>query len=164
MWTDDDQTTEIAITSTQPTNTQETNLRPIIVVERTTGVYMGISRDSRLKQNLSGSKFTVSDLISFSVIITVVAREGVEAEAIAFHICRMFQVFRRPLQRLGQIHGFDNRVQFSAETAHGAIVAGSSVPEWRASQIVFPTQIQDVIDVDTTEGAFASVIKEMDFS
>ena len=46
------------------------------------------------------------------------------------------------------MHAIGNNVQLTPETSHGALVPGSSVPEWKMVQLIVPFYIQDTISSD----------------
>ena len=108
------------------------------------------------ERNFAGDQFKISDIMQTSMTFTCCAREGIEAQEIAYLIFRMIPVFKPSIQKAGRIHWISNNVQIFPETSHGEIVQGSSYPEWRAVQVSVPFSIQDVI---SAEKGFYNVLR-----
>jgi hypothetical protein len=144
-WSINDTETEILIHDHNPTNTEKTNKRPFITTQRGAAILQGVSRDQTLSRTFAGDDIKFSDIMRLNMNITCVAREGIEAQDLAYLIFRMIPVFETSIIKVGRLHWIGNNIQILPETSHGAIVPGSSYPEWRAVQIVVPFAIQDVI-------------------
>lgn len=147
-WDPNPTETEIIISSAHPTETEETNKRPIIVVGRGNAQWSGVGRDQTLTRTLSGDQKRLSDIIHTSAIISCIAREGVEAQELAYIVSRMVPVFKADIQRIGHIHFISNNTMLEPETNHGSVVNGSGVPEWRMVRVVIPYAVQEEIKVD----------------
>ena len=147
-WHSNPTESEIIITDALPTSTSRTNKRPMIVTARGPAQYMGLSRDQTQKRNMVGDTQSFSDNISTIINFNCVAKEGIEAQEIAYTIFRMIPVFRASIQRLGRMHAISSNIQISSETGHNLIVPGSSFPEWRSVTVTVPFYIQDVIKAD----------------
>jgi len=147
-WSQNETETEILIYDHHPTGTQKTNKRPFITSTRGMAQMVGVSRDQRKDQDPLGEDFTVSDILITSIQLTCCAREGVEAQELAYLVFRLIPVFKPSIMKIGRIHHIDNRIQISPETAHGELVPGSSFPEWRAVQVQVTFSIQDVISIE----------------
>lgn len=147
-WDSNTQETEIVISDQMPTNIEPTNKRPIITTTRGTASWSSLSINQIRDQNLIGTQRVFSDLVACSMTLSVIAREGLEAQELAYMIFRMIPVFKPHLLRLGRMHSIGNNVQLTPETPHGALVPGSSVPEWKMVQMVVPFYIQDTISSD----------------
>jgi hypothetical protein len=137
--------TEIVISDQMPTNIEPTNKRPIITTSRGPASWASMSINQVRDLDLSGQRKVYSDLLSCSMTISVIAREGLEAQGLAYMLFRMVPVFKPQLLRLGRMHAIGNNAQLTPETPHGALVPGSSVPEWKMVQLVVPMYIQDTI-------------------
>jgi hypothetical protein len=158
-WHPNTNETEIIIAGKNPESAENANQRPIISIGRTEARWHGISRSGRISENFIGTKFTLADIIGFTILVTCVAKEGVEAGHIAWIVSTMFDVFRRPLMRKGRIHAFTNQHVIGAETRHGQLVPGSSFPDWIAVQLAFPCQVQHSLHVDTESNRFQSLFQ-----
>ena len=137
--------TEIVITDQNPDEIQKTNKRPILYTTRGPAGWASTSLGQRYSISIDSDDKTITDLINFSLTISVIAREGLEAQSIAYSIFRMIPIFKPALMRLGRMHAIGNNVSISPETAHGQIVPGSSSSEWRMVQLSIPCYVQDVI-------------------
>ena len=146
--------TEILITD-QESNVSST--RPRIVTTRAPVRYASTSRSQIMTEHLNSEDKIYADLLSTYVHINVVAREGLEAQKIAYLIFIAIPVFKRSIQRLGRIHSISNGITMSQETAHGQLVPGSSTPEWKSVQVSVPFYIQEVIKAEGE--AFYSLLK-----
>lgn len=99
----------------------------------------------------------ISDVFSCSLTISVIAREGLEAQNIAYTIFRMIPVFKTAIMKLGRMHAIGNNIQLTQETQQSQIVPGSSTPEWKMVQLMIPFYVQDVISVSTED--FYTLVK-----
>lgn len=147
-WSSNSEESEIVITNALPSSSEHRNNRPIISVSRGSAQFAGSSRDSTLSRNFSGDKQTLSDMIATSIMFSCVAKEGVEAQELAYTIFRMVPVFKASIMRLGRIHAIGHNLAVSPETKHGQLVPGSSSPEWRMVNVSAPFYIQDVISLE----------------
>lgn len=140
--------TEIVISDQMPTNIEPTNKRPIITTARGPASWASLSINQVRDRTLLGESRVYSDLVTCSMTISVIAKEGLEAQGLAYMLFRMIPVFKPQLLRLGRMHSLGNNVQLTPETSHGALVPGSSVPEWKMVQLTIPMYIQDTISSD----------------
>lgn len=147
-WDPNIQETEIVISDQMPTNIEPTNKRPIITTARGPASWSSLSINQVRDQDLLGRSKVFSDMLSCSMTLSVIAREGLEAQELAYMLFRMIPVFKPHLMRLGRMHAIGNNVQLTPETPHGALVPGSSVPEWKMVQLIVPFYIQDTISSD----------------
>ena len=147
-WHSNPTESEIIISDAMPTDTTRTNKRPMIVTMRGYAQSSGISRDGTQKRNMAGDSQVLSDTIGTVINFNCIAKEGVEAQDIAYTIFRMIPVFRASIMRLGRMHAIGNNISISTESSHNAIVPGSSFPEWRSVTVSAPFYIQDVIKAD----------------
>jgi len=99
----------------------------------------------------------MSDMMGTSMTLSVVAREGLEAQSLAYLIFRMIPIFKPQIMRLGRMHAIGNNITLTQETQMGQIVPGSSTPEWKMVQLMIPFYIQDVISAD--EKDFYSMVQ-----
>lgn len=151
--------TEIVISDQMPTNIEPTNKRPIITTSRGPLVWSGMSTARVRDQDIFGQHKVYSDIAACSMTLSIIAKEGLEAQALAYMLFRMIPVFMPQLLRLGNMHSLGNNVQLTPETAHGALVPGSSVPEWKMVQLVVPFYIQDTFS--TSDEGFYMMLKDV---
>lgn len=140
--------TEIVITDQNPDKIEKTNTRPIVATARGPATWAGTSTGQSIRHDLASPRTTYTDLIGTSMTLSVVAREGLEAQNLAYFIFRMIPVFKESIQRLGRIHAIGTNITLTQETQQGALVPGSSSPEWKMVQIIIPFFVQDVITAD----------------
>lgn len=143
-WDPNPNETEIIITDREPSDSENKSTRPIISTSRGPAVWSSTSLNQQMQPAFGSEKTVYSDLIGCSVTISVVAREGLEAQNLAYTIFRMIPVFKASILRLGRMHAIGNNISLTQETGKQAIVPGSSTPEWKMVQLIVPFYIQDV--------------------
>jgi len=156
-WSPDVNETEVIISDHSPAGMEVTNKRPMITTSRGGASFSSTSINQVMTPSLDGSKTVYSDLIGTSMTISVVAREGLEAQDLAYMIFRMIPVFKTQIMRLGRMHAIGNNIQVTQESQHGQIVPGSSTPEWKMVQLIIPFYIQDTISSE--EKDFYTVLR-----
>jgi len=98
-------------------------------------------------------------LINAAFTINCIAREGAEARKLAYYVFRLVPVFEKVLQKMG-IHGVVNNLVVGQETSAGALVQGSSMPEWKLVAVQAPFLIKDRLHLDATgDEAFQPMIQ-----
>lgn len=136
--------TEIIITDREPTDTDNKSTRPIISTSRGPAMWSSTSLNQQIQPSFGSERTVYSDLIGCSMTINVVAREGLEAQNLAYTIFRMIPVFKPSIMRLGRMHAIGNNITLTQETSMGSIVPGSSTPEWKMVQLIVPFYVQDI--------------------
>jgi len=136
--------TEIIITDREPVDSENKSTRPIISTSRGPAVWSSTSLNQQMVPAFGSEKTIYSDLIGCSMTISVIAREGLEAQNLAYTIFRMIPVFKPSILRLGRMHAIGNNISLTQETSRSQIVPGSSTPEWKMVQLIVPFYIQDV--------------------
>jgi hypothetical protein len=149
--------TEIIISDQNPSGMETTNKRPLIVTSRGPAGWVSSSTSQRTRLYFHKEDEVISDIINCSVTISIIAREGLEAQNIAYTIFRMVPVFKAEIMRVGRMHAIGNNIQLTPETQHGQVVPGSSTPEWKMVQLIIPFYVQDVISVTSED--FYTLIK-----
>lgn len=158
-WSPNSAETEIVITDQNPDEVDRTNKRPIISTARGPATWASTSMSQTELVSYASEDRRVIDMFSCSMTISVVAREGLEAQAIAYTIFRMIPVFRDGIARLGRMHAIGNQVTVSPETPKGQLVPGSSTSEWKMVQLTIPFYVQEVISV--SEEDFHSMVRDV---
>ena len=152
-WVPNATESEIHILDQGPYNVEHTNARPAII----TVVGPGTWSQGAFSQKAVMAPFPLEDptvflgLSSVSMTINCLAREGEEARALAYHIYRLVPVFEIALQRFG-VHGVINNLVVGQESPAGALVQGSSSPEWKMVPVQAPYFIKDALEMRTPEG------------
>ena len=105
--------TEIVITDQNPSGTEPTNKRPLISTSRGTAAWASTSLNQTMVPSFSSPKQVFSDIIASSMTISCVAKEGLEAQDIAYTVFRMIPVFKSSIRKgLGSI--FQSRFVFQS--------------------------------------------------
>ena len=156
-WSSNIEESEIIITDQNPTHVENTNKRPIVSTARGPATYSGTSLGHQIQPTFESPKKIVADLLGSSMTISVVAREGLEAQSIAYTLFRMIPIFKPQIMRLGRLHAIGNNITLTQETQQGQIVPGSSTPEWKMVQLIIPFYIQEVISAE--EKDFYSLVQ-----
>ena len=157
MWSPNIDETEIIITDQNPSHLESTNNRPIICTARGPATWSGTSLSQAMQPVFHSPRKVMSDMMGTSMTLSVVAREGLEAQSLAYLIFRMIPIFKPQIMRLGRMHAIGNNITLTQETQMGQIVPGSSTPEWKMVQLMIPFYIQDVISAD--EKDFYSMVQ-----
>ena len=147
-WSPNIDETEIIITDQNPTHVENTNKRPVISTSRGSATWSGTSLSQSMQPVFQSPKKVVSDMMGSSMTISVVAREGLEAQQIGYTLFRMIPIFKPQIMRLGRMHAIGNNITLTQETQQGQIVPGSSAPEWKMIQLIIPFYIPDVISAE----------------
>lgn len=150
-WTSDPDTTEIMITDQEPIGAAVTNKRPVIVSKRNGAGYASLGVGQVMMANYGNHDLRMSDLVNCSLTLTIIAREGIEAQSIAYEIFRMIPLFRGMIIRLGRMHSVGPQIQLGAEYPYKALNAGSSTPEWKAVSLSIPFSVQDTFTMTDSE-------------
>ena len=158
-WEENQDETEITITDQMPEHHEPNSRRPIITTARGPVSWAGMSNNQVRDQDLLGQHKVYTDIVACSMTISVIAREGLEAQNLGYMLFRLIPVFKPQLLRLGYMHSLGNNVQLTPETTHGALVPGSSVPEWKMVQVIVPFYMQDTISSD--DEGFYTMFKDV---
>ena len=150
-WSPNYDETEIIITDQNPDEVPKTNKRPIISTSRGTASWSSTSLGQSEKPSFASDKVIYSDILGTSITMSIVAREGLEAQDIAYTIFRLIPVFKRSLQRFARLHAIGNNIVITPETQQGQLVPGSSKPEWKMVQVHVPIWIQDRISAESQD-------------
>lgn len=152
--------TEIVITGEEPSGSERTNKRPHIAVLRTPVNYVNSSLGQVQTPAFNNDDATFTDLVQGAFVITVIAREGIEAQSLAYQLFRLIPMFRGTLNRLGQMQVYPGRMTLSGETPYRAIQQGSSVPEWKSVTLMLPFTVQDTFSIDS--GRYNAYVRKIE--
>lgn len=147
-WEENVDETEIIISDQMPDLAEPTNKRPIITTTHGPVSWGNFSKDQVRDQDILGRHKVYSDIVACSITLSIVAREGLEAQNLGYMLFRLIPIFKPQLLRLGNMHALGNNVQLTPETNRGALVPGSSVSEWKMVQLTVPFYLQDTISSD----------------
>lgn len=155
-WLPNESETEIFIMDQGPYNVETANARPAVVLI----VGPGSWSQGSFSQKAEMSPFPNEDptvflgMSSVSLTLNVIAKEGEEARSVAYYIYRLVPVFEAALQRFG-VHGVVSNLVLGQESSAGALVQGSSAPEWKLVPVQAPYFLKDALEMKTPEGAGA---------
>tara|TARA_R110002126_G_scaffold144720_1_gene290779 strand:+ start:246 stop:890 length:645 start_codon:yes stop_codon:yes gene_type:complete len=152
-WHKNDNETEIYIAGMEPDEGEALNNKPRIIVQRLAAQWGGRSIGQQQTFGIfTGSKI-FTDLISCPVVIRCIAREGLEAQRIAWDLSRMILVFRPEIYRAGRMQNINTgKMQISAETAMGAgVIRSSPNPEYKEVSLVLPVFFEETVVRDDSE-------------
>lgn len=159
-WDIDPELSEIIITAHDPYESDRTNKRPNIVVSRTQMTNANTSIGQTLSPGIFSESTTYTDLMQGSLIITVIAREGLEAQNLAYSLFRLIPVFRGVLNRAGRMTTLPGRMSMTPEMPYSDVSPASSAPHRRAISLVLPISIQDHFSIDS--GQHSSFLHAVD--
>lgn len=160
-WDPSDEQSEIVITAHDPYDATRTNKRPNIVVARNGGNYMGSSVGQTMSHMFASDEAVYSDIIRTGLVITVIAREGLEAQNIAYSLFRLIPIFRGTLNRAGRMTVAPGQMSITPEMQWVDVAPGASAPHRRAVVVSMPISIQDTFSVDAGKhAAFLHAIEQ----
>lgn len=147
-WDPNEEASEIIITAHDPYDATRTNKRPNIVIARTAVSNGNTSMGQTLQPAFTTDTAIYTDMLQGSFVITVIAREGLEAQNIAFSLFRLLPMFRGVLNRAGRMTILPGRMSMSPEMPYQDVSPSSSAPHRRAVSVVVPFAIQDYFSID----------------
>ncbi len=139
-WSSDEKLQEIAIHDQVPIPKERVDQKPQIITMRGPAQFANLTLDQMRKYNDRTGEKERTDLISCTMTINVIAKNGVEAQRIAWIIMRHVRTFKRSLQRTG-MHKVGDDVQMSPESPPGAFVTESD-PEFVLISVFCPFHFQ----------------------
>jgi len=120
-WDTNEVDSEIMITAQAPIPRDTIDQRPAIVVTRGPAQFANLSLDNVRSVNGSTGQREHTDLIPCTMTINCMAREGLEAQKVAWIVMRHIRTFKRLLQR-NRIHKIGDEISISSESPPGALV------------------------------------------
>ena len=161
-WSPNFDLTEIVITDQEPIGAPVTGARPMIVTSRSQARFSSLSTSQQLKPAFgafASQGQMVSDLIDCGVTISVIAKEGAEAQHLAYTIFRLIPLFRSDIARLGGMHAIRNQIAIGEEAPYQALVATGSAPGWKQGPLFVSFQIQDTLQSD--DGKVSALLRNV---
>ena len=98
---EDDTKTEISISDLHAVDTKSVGVRPAIIAVRGPLSWLQMSLGSVESRDMPTGKFMYNDLLTGSVALSCISREGIEAEQLGHLVFNSFKHFRPILQRYG---------------------------------------------------------------
>lgn len=149
-WTADEQATEIIITEQAPIGREVVERRPAIVLALGPAGSANISLDQMMSTNQMTQRRLHTDLMSCTMSLNVLAKEGPEARRIAWQCFRFIRAFKRELMKAG-MHRVGEEMQIGSESAPGAIISPESDSEMVMVTVSVPFYFQDFWAVEPTD-------------
>lgn len=135
-WSDDEKLSEIGITDQVPIPRERVEQKPQIVTMRGPAQFANLSLDQMRKLDVRTGEKERTDMISCTMTINCVAKNGVEAQRLAWIVARHIRTFKGILQRAG-MHKVGDDLQVTSETPPGTFVAEGE-PEWVMCSVFCP--------------------------
>jgi hypothetical protein len=127
-WSENEELSEIMITDQVPIPRNKVEQKPQIVTMRGPAQFANLSLDQMRAVNSRTGEKERTDLVSCTMTINCIARNGVEAQRLAWIAMRHIRTFKNLLQRAG-MHKVGDEVQLGPESPPGSFVSESD-PEW----------------------------------
>lgn len=144
-WSEDMETTDVVISDQGMLRREVVDKRPLIVCMRGAASWLNVSMDQFLDYDLESGKRSHTDLISCSMTYNCLAREGLEAQRIAWIAAYATRTLKRHLLRAG-LHRVGENVDMGAETDAGNILPDSG-KDFYLVQVSVPFFFQDSYSV-----------------
>lgn len=127
-WSSDEKLSEIAITDQVPIPRERVDAKPQIVTMRGPAQFANLTLDQMRKVNPRTGEKERTDLVSCTMTINCIAKNGVEAQRIAFIVARHIRTFKTTIQRTG-MHKVGDDIIITSESPPGAFLSGEADPE-----------------------------------
>lgn len=135
-WSDDEKLSEIGITDQVPIPKERVEQKPQIVTMRGPAQFANLTLDQMRTYDWKTGTKERTDLISCTMTINCVAKNGIEAQRIAWIVMRFIRTLKNILQRAG-MHKVGDELQISPESPPGSFVQESD-PEWVLVSVFCP--------------------------
>lgn len=120
-WAENEEDTEIMITDQAPIPRDRVEQRPAIATMRGPAQYANMTLDQMRNVDARTGEKERTDLVACTMTINCLAKEGLEAQRIAWIVMRHIRTFRVLIQRSG-IHQVGDNVSVGPESPAGALV------------------------------------------
>lgn len=139
-WSDDEKLSEIAITDQVPIPRERVEQKPQIVTMRGPAQFANLSLDQMRKLNPHTGEKERTDLISCTMTVNVIAKNGVEAQRLAWLAFRHIRTFKTLIQKHG-LHKIGDELSIGPESPPGSFVSEPD-PEWVMVSVYSPFYFQ----------------------
>ncbi len=140
-WSSDEKLSEIAVTDQVPVPRERVDQKPHIVTMRGPARFANLTLDQMRTVNPRTGEKERTDLVSCTMTINVLAKNGVEAQRLAFMLATHIREFKTTLQRTG-MHKVGDEMDVGPESPPGSFVAGEPDPELVMVSIYIPFHFQ----------------------
>lgn len=139
-WSEDEKLSEVAITDQVPIPRSRVEQKPQIVTMRGPAQFANLSLDQLRKLNPHTGEKERTDLVSCTMTLNVIAKNGVECQRIAWTAMRHLRTFKTLIQRHG-LHQIGDQLSMGPESPPGTFVAEPD-PEWVMISVYAPFHFQ----------------------
>ncbi len=136
-WSEADEDSEIMITDQGPVPRDRIEQRPAIVTMRGPAQFANMTLDQLKSVSWRTGAKQHTDLISCTMTLNCIAKNGLEAQRIAWVVMRHLRIFKVLLQRTG-MHKIGDELSMGPETPPGSLVAPEPTSEMVNISVLSP--------------------------
>jgi hypothetical protein len=140
-WSSDEKMSEIGIHDQVPIPRDRVEQKPQIVTMRGPAQFANLTLDQLRKLNPRTGEKERTDLVSCTMTVNAIAKNGVECQRIAWIIMRHIRTFKASLQRAG-MHRVGDEIQMGPESPPGSFIVGEPDPEFVLISVFCPFHFQ----------------------
>jgi hypothetical protein len=140
-WSDDEKLSEIAITDQVPIPRERVDQKPQIVVMRGPAQFANLTLDQMRKLDPHTGEKERTDLVSCTMTLNVIARNGIECQRIAWIVMRHLRTFKTLIQRHG-LHQVGDQLSMGPESPPGSFLSTEPDPELVMISVYAPFHFQ----------------------
>lgn len=154
-----DQRSEIWMGSEFPIRSETPGARPAITVFRSAAQFNGISIGDLGFVDLAGGKKMLTDLVPLNLMVGVLARQSLEAEALAGAVTQLIFAYREIIIRtMPNLLYLGNRPTISPPSPPGQLVEAGKCEDWTAVMICFPAYVNFKLTIEPLNRGFLSAV------
>lgn len=139
-WSEDEKLSEIAITDQVPIPRERVDQKPQLVTMRGPAQFANLSLDQLRSLNPRTGEKERTDLVSCTMTINAIARNGIECQRLAWTAARYLRTFKTMIQRHG-LHKIGDEISIGPESPPGAFVSEPD-PEFVMISVYAPFHFQ----------------------
>lgn len=151
QWLPDEQNTEILISDQASYAKEVAEKRPAILVKRGQAASGNISMGQFQNSNSLTGAQSYTDLMSCSMVYRCIAKEGLEAQRIAWVCAMATRRLKKSLMRGGKIHRVGEDISIGEETDAGSMIQPESENEFTLVPVFVPFYFQDFWTVEPVD-------------
>ena len=157
-WLPNDEETEILIVGQSPEVLTTPHKRPVISVVRGAASWMGTSQSGVLEESMLNYDWKFTDMVASTVTINCLAKLPVEAQKIAWITFLALRIFKRLIQRYGQVHGLGQQMQLGPV---GPPIGNTAFSDWAMVQVHVPFFVQEVISISDNDPNYQILLRDL---
>lgn len=140
-WSEDEKLSSIAITDQVPIPRERVDQKPQLVTMRGPAQFANLSLDQMRKLDPRTGEKERTDLVSCTMTINAIARNGIECQRLAWAVARHIRTFKTMIQRHG-LHKIGDELSIGPESPPGSFVSGEPDPEFVMISVYAPFHFQ----------------------